>query len=138
MNNKIEYKIEIDEISSKPYIKIIKCDDSISDKFFLVSLLRQQLENTNKKQKNNKAEIAVEFLKELEIKIEPYLIKEYKEIKKSDIVVNNKIELLNLKYTFIYDEKIIHRKEGLKVYVKDSMEVFELVGGIDNKSWKKI
>ena len=37
----------------------------------------------------------------------------------------------------IYEDKIFRRMEGLRVLVLETMEVFELVGGIDNVHWIK-
>jgi hypothetical protein len=56
-----------------------------------------------------------------------------------DFPVQNIDERDSLNYDgIIFNDKIFKRTEGLKVFIIEINEIYELVGGIDNEHWSKI
>lgn len=56
-----------------------------------------------------------------------------------DAAVSTIDELHGLNYNgFFYDDRLFTRKEGLKIKILKTGQVFELQGGIDNEHWKEI
>jgi hypothetical protein len=56
-----------------------------------------------------------------------------------DVSVDSDDERDSLNYNgFIFDDKIFHRVEGLKVKVTNTGKIYELKGGVDNEHWTEI
>ncbi len=61
------------------------------------------------------------------------------DIKTYDAQVSSETDRDNLNYNgFIYGDKILHRKEGLRVKVLEDGSIYELQNGVDNQHWTKI
>lgn len=137
MNKKIEYNIKLND-ENKIDINVLSMDDDISDKYFLINVLKDLLSRSNSLHNNKEIDDVINTLNLLSNNIKPFLIKNLKKVGYSDLQVNNLNDLYKLKHTTIRNGNIIKRKIGLKVYVISEDTIYELVDGVDNKNWKPI
>lgn len=150
----INYDILLND-EGRPYIYLPPdYRDNPEDRFFALEITRYMLNMVlvNRKDKfddNTKINLN-ETLKTLELISDEVadLLKQQMEFlgdvdnlieNKYSFSVENKQELFDLNYEGILrNDKIYKRKIGLKVLVRNEMQIYELMDGIDNENWKRI
>ena len=151
---KFEYEIKLND-EGRPYIYISPDhQDNMEDKFMAMELTRYIINGLYAIKKDvytdndlKVMEMTSEFLEKVSDEM-AVILKGAMEAsgefhlsfyRNFDVQVANIEERDKLNYEgIIYGKKIFKRCPGLKVMTQDTMQVFELVGGIDNEHWKEV
>lgn len=135
MKFNIEFDIELND-EKNLIINNKNLSYSIFEKYFMIVSILNSLKNSNKEYGFKDVYTTINTLEHLKSNIEPLIIDKLKKVKNCDYVLKNYQEMINLKYTFIYNNKIQKRMINMKVYLIEEDKTYQLIGGIDNKNWK--
>jgi hypothetical protein len=151
-----KYEIKIDE-NGQPYTSLSKeYEENPEDKFMLLDLCSRMLLNSVRngdlkrfsEDEKHFFIIANKIIHILKIDAGNLLKKRMDELGVTELLnkpndyhieVSTIVNRDALNYNGIfYEDKIYKRVEGLRVLVIETMEVYELTGGIDNNNWVKV
>lgn len=135
MKFNIEFDIELND-EKNLIINNKNLSYSIFEKYFMIVSILNSLKNSNKEYGFKDVYTTINTLEHLKSNIEPLIIDKLKKVKNCDYVLKNYQEMINLKYTFIYNNKIQKRMINMKVYLIEEDKTYQLIGGVDNKNWK--
>lgn len=150
----IEYEIDLNEFG-RPCIKLgDDYKETAADKFFCLEITRYLLQGIYSHKSNDLDQNTVEqllkcinFLGQISDETAALIWKSMIEVGDIALLTNNNYHIIvetiddlnTLNQDFIlFGEKIFKRQEGLRVLVTNNMQIFELIGGIDNINWIKI
>jgi hypothetical protein len=152
--SKIEYEIALNE-SGRPCIELgTDYKETAADKFFCIEITRYLLQGMYSRRRDDLDQNTVEqllnsinFLGQISDETAALIWKGMREVGDIAFLTNNNyhiivetLEDLNKldQNLILFGEKIFKRKEGLKVLVTKEMQIYELVGGIENQNWSKL
>lgn len=148
----ILYEIKINE-NNRPYIDLPEdYEDKMEDKFFVMELVYYILKDTLKRRNseldsntNKLINSVISLLTQISDEM-AFLV--YKKMKNAGdlnffmnnnyhimvptIEMRNKLPLNNI----TYENKLFDRREGLKVFVVEDLNIYILENGIKNENWK--
>jgi len=151
---KIEYYVKINE-NGRPYIDLPEdYENNPEDRFFVMELVQYILRDSLNRRGH---ELTPEELKHLENTINiigqisdevaNIIYNQMKNVGNAEFLLNNNYHVLvktieernSLPMSDIqFGDKLFDRCEGLKVFVGDEENVYELTNGIENENWKLI